>query len=579
MPLQWLNFLNQKNYRRIKDFVGGRLILALTVGFFLGFAAFAMELGIAFALQSFLVSIGLVNKGLVRFPAWYPQDNFIFVLSVLTGLGTLRAIVNGAQTYLNSFLSEQFIERQRSQVLTWAFNERGVGSGEATTLFSDSVYKASQALVCFQGLALQGALTLLIFISLLKIDVRLSIILMIFLGVLGGLLSLVNKKAENLGKDILRLTQPLQSHILRSLKNILLLDIYGTSKKEEEFARAGTRQMFEIHMRYYKYSAFRSSFPQALGAVFLSVIAILGVKTIRVEPSLLLAYVYLFSRFVTNLSTFSTLTSGFELYWPFLDNMASWWEEHRGFLERHKAAISADILSNKPFRSVADPYGFVFKRVTFAYSPTERNLFKDFDLSVNPGSCVVITGPSGAGKSTFLSLLLGLVSPTEGSIETFSGNESHQIVSNRSSEFLRALGYVGPDSFMIDGTIRANLTYGLYRSPTEAEIQSALERSESEFVLDLPGKLEYVLAETGAGLSAGQKQRLALARALLRDPKVLILDEATSNLDAAVERRLVEIWSRLKGSVTIIAVTHREELLRIADRHIHLEGPRTPTKT
>jgi len=91
-----------------------------------------------------------------------------------------------------------------------------------------------------------------------------------------------------------------------------------------------------------------------------------------------------------------------------------------------------------------------------------------------------------------------------------------------------------------------------------------------DFVFNLPGKLSYRLTEQGQGLSAGQKQRLALARALLRNPKALVLDEATSNLDSITEMKLVETFKQLKGSVTLVAVTHRLELLRIADQHLEL---------
>ena len=137
---------------------------------------------------------------------------------------------------------------------------------------------------------------------------------------------------------------------------------------------------------------------------------------------------------------------------------------------------------------------------------------------------------------------------------------------------LANIGYVGPESFLIEGTIRSNLIYGLEREPSPAEIECALALADCSFIATLPDGLEHPLTFLETGLSAGQKQRLSLARALLRNPRALILDEATSNLDLDTEKKLVETLQRLKGRVTLIVATHRTALLALADQHLNL-GP------
>jgi len=134
------------------------------------------------------------------------------------------------------------------------------------------------------------------------------------------------------------------------------------------------------------------------------------------------------------------------------------------------------------------------------------------------------------------------------------------------------VGYVGAESFLVDGTIRENLLYGVPGAPNDAELANALRKAECGFIDDLPKGLEHRLTDQGAGLSSGQKQRLSLARALLRRPKVLVLDEATANLDVATEERLVDTLAQLKSRMTIVAVTHRQALLRLADQVLTL-GP------
>ena len=132
------------------------------------------------------------------------------------------------------------------------------------------------------------------------------------------------------------------------------------------------------------------------------------------------------------------------------------------------------------------------------------------------------------------------------------------------------VGYVGLETFLREGTILENITYGLKQSPTEEEIQDCLVRSECQFIFDMPQGYHHIISEQGHGLSAGQKQRLGLARALLRRPSVLVLDEATSNLDSKTELSLVQSLMKLKGSLTIVAVTHRGALVTAADKTLEL---------
>jgi ABC-type bacteriocin/lantibiotic exporter with double-glycine peptidase domain len=192
-------------------------------------------------------------------------------------------------------------------------------------------------------------------------------------------------------------------------------------------------------------------------------------------------------------------------------------------------------------------------------------------LEINPGSTLVIIGPSGAGKSTLLAILLGLETPNVGQVLAISSEGFPVPLADAREGLLNHVGYVGPDSFIIAGTIRDNLTYGTREKFEDAQIKAALVQADCQFVMDMPGGLNHALTEQGEGLSAGQKQRLSLARALLRQPKLLVLDEATANLDNATEQRLITTLKGLKGAMTIIAVTHREGLLEIADQIIQLE--------
>lgn len=187
---------------------------------------------------------------------------------------------------------------------------------------------------------------------------------------------------------------------------------------------------------------------------------------------------------------------------------------------------------------------------------------------------LVILGPSGAGKSTLLQLMLGVSTPSSGQVIIESGGKKNKIEELRPA-ILNSFGYVGPDPFIIEGTIYDNLVYGLYRIPTKDELNEAIELAQCQFVYSMKNDLNHHLTEQGTGLSAGQKQRLSLARALLRHPKALFLDEATSNLDRETEAKLIKSLEKLKGRTTLIVVTHREALLALADQTLRLEEPKT----
>ncbi len=209
------------------------------------------------------------------------------------------------------------------------------------------------------------------------------------------------------------------------------------------------------------------------------------------------------------------------------------------------------------------PCGILLEHVDYAYEDGEdvlRNLSFDF----KPGTCTAVLGETGAGKTTLIRIILGLVKPKSGKAEIYHG------VSRAISPLTRCnLAYVPQGNTLLSGTVRDNLRLGRL-SATDEEMKEALRKSCAEFLLDMPDGLDTVCGEQGSGLSEGQAQRIAIARALLRDCPVLLLDEATSALDPDTERQLLSNILSDKRR-TVIFITHRLAVKDYCDQTLTVE--------
>lgn len=208
-----------------------------------------------------------------------------------------------------------------------------------------------------------------------------------------------------------------------------------------------------------------------------------------------------------------------------------------------------------------------FENVYYKYPNTDNYVVKNLNFSVKKGECIAVVGASGSGKSTIMNLIIGFLNPNSGRV-TVDGKPLNEY---NLSEYRHNISVVPQNSILFSGTIRENITYGLEKY-SEEELQKVIETANlTEFIKDLPNGLDTVIGEHGDKLSGGQKQRITIARALIRDPAILILDEATSALDNISEYHVQKaIAGSIKGRTTFI-VAHRLSTIRNADRILVME--------
>ena len=208
-----------------------------------------------------------------------------------------------------------------------------------------------------------------------------------------------------------------------------------------------------------------------------------------------------------------------------------------------------------------------FDRVGFRYpSRNEVVVLGDVSFTAEPGQQVALVGPSGAGKSTIASLMLRFYDPTEGSIR-FDGRDS---LSFPVTSLRAQMAVVMQDVFLFGGTIRENIAYGKPEASEDEINEAAAQANAWDFINSFPDKMETIVGERGVQLSGGQRQRIAIARAVLKNPRILILDEATSSLDSESERLVQEALEKLMEGRTSLVIAHRLSTVRKADKIIVL---------
>ncbi|MCX7730653.1 MAG: ABC transporter ATP-binding protein/permease, partial [Candidatus Caldatribacterium sp.] len=201
-----------------------------------------------------------------------------------------------------------------------------------------------------------------------------------------------------------------------------------------------------------------------------------------------------------------------------------------------------------------------FRNVSFSYRG--EKILKDFSLEIRKGERIGIVGPSGAGKSTIINLLLRFYDPDSGSIEI----DGVDIRNLKLSSLRSLIGVVLQDALVLGGTIRENILYGNLNASEEEVLEASLKAKAHEFIMQLEHGYDTDVGEGGCRLSGGQRQRIAIARALLKNPPILIFDEATSNLDPESERYILETISQIEADKTVIIVAHSLRMVRGLDR-------------
>jgi ATP-binding cassette, subfamily C, bacterial CydCD len=440
---------------------------------------------------------------------------------------------------------------------------RGQRTGELTTAAVEGI----EALDAYYSqylpqLVVTALVPLSILIVVFPIDPLSGIIMLITAPLIPFFMIMIGKGAEIVTHRQYRTLSRLSAHFLDSLQGLTTLKLFGQSK-----AHAKNIEKVSNQFRDTTLSVLRVTF---LSALALEMLATLSTAVIAVE----IGFRLLYSR-MEFLQAFFILVLAPEFYLPLRMLGARF---HAGMSGTTAAKRIYEILDTplpvkSELESTDSPLqsegvsSIVFKDVTYTYPNETTPALENINLTIQAGQQIALVGKTGAGKSTLASLLLGFIQPSTGQLTTYintSGFDSPPPISS--------IAWVPQKPHLFHDSIAANIRFGKPEATNQDVMEAAKAAHLDEFIETLPDKYETVIGESGARLSGGQAQRLALARAFLKAAPILILDEPTSSLDPETESLLEESTQRLMQGRTVITIAHRLNTIFKADQIVVLEG-------
>jgi subfamily B ATP-binding cassette protein MsbA len=497
-----------------------------------------------------------------------PNQSLVAVIAVVVGLILMKNLAAFLQAFHLTMVEERMLEDLRRGIYDHILKLHlgfftGSRTGELTTLLTADVMRIKGAVTQSLVNALKEAVLLVVFLVLaLLASWRLT---MVALLVFPPGMILVNSLARKLRKSTHRSQERMAdfaSVLQESMLGIRVVKAFGMEDFElRRFVDASAdHRRHELRLRRVK--ALSGPLTELLGALISATVLWYGGREVIQGGGMSAGRFLVF--LAAALSMMDPVKALSKAWAGIQEGLAS---ADRLFRLMDTRPMITEPASPVKLSSFED--GIRFEHVSFSYLPGIKVL-KDIDLTVRKGEMVALVGPSGGGKSTLADMIPRFHDPTSGRV-TIDGVDLRTV---ETASLRKLLGMVTQDTILFNDTVRNNIAYGNPGIPLAEVAAAAATANALEFIEKLPKGFDTIIGERGATLSGGQKQRLAIARAILRNPPILVFDEATSSLDTRSEKLVQKAVEGLVAGRTSVVTAHRLSTIRKADRVIYIEDGR-----
>lgn len=482
----------------------------------------------------------------------------------MVGIVLLRIFLNAVRSFLQTRTEIRLKNRLRSRlfhILLHLENDGGARqhSGDVINRLQEDVRVVSSAFAVSLPNLLGTLLQFLAaFVFLVVLDARLALVIVVVVpaGLLIG--KYITGRIRTLTLDIRNSDSKVQSHLQESLQHLTLLQSLEYTDTSSAELSGLQNTLYDNEIRRTKFSIVARmfiGFAFQAGHAIAFLWGVYGISTGSVTYGMMTAFLQLVGQIQRPLVDMSSQIPSIIYATASIDRLI---ELENLPMEDSGESVIMDGMA-----------GICLENVSFAYPDSDRDVLHDFTFDFKPGSRTAIVGPTGVGKSTLIRLLLSLLRPRSGTISLYTGASGKESCVAVSPSTRGNLVYVPQGNTLFSGTIRENLLMG-NPSATEEQLRDALSTAAADFVFSLPSGIDTQCFESGAGLSEGQAQRIAIARALLRPGSILLLDEFSSALDAGTETLLLERLTTRLPSHTMIFITHRDKIIDYCDNVLRM---------
>ncbi len=508
---------------------------------------------------------GLTRK-IGRIFEWFRLDlTLVTVLCLYVGIVAVYAGITQYQSVLNTEIVQRFTKAIQDRLYRALCRAQwrcliGTKSSQITQALTSDAQRvgfATQQLLQLSGIFIVACVHVWV---ALMISIPMTLFALACVSVFLLLLHPLNRRAHSAGETLRDGMTKLYGEVSEHLGAMKLARSHGLDSIHEENFRVITKGVADQMVLFSRINSTPRMIYEIGAAVVLAGFFYVAVEIFQIAPESLLIIVFLFARL---LPKFSSIQQCAQRITNALPSFQALLDMERTFMENSEPAASY------PAKNLVLENYIRLSNVCFRYTKSIGAwAVKDVSIVLPARKITAFVGHSGAGKSTLADLILGLFAPESGEIFI----DGQPLKGARIHPWRQSIGYVPQETFLFNDTIRANLLWAMPRA-TEKELWDALELAAArDFVSRQPKGMDTPVGERGTRLSGGERQQIALARALLRRPTFLLLDEATSSVDSEGERRIQKAVNKLRGELTMLIIAHRSATIRMADSVITLSA-------